>query len=129
MIEGSVARVKVWNDNVYDYTEKFQDEMVTIKAKGFVVMDREKAILFKGTFSEILRDKGGVPLPQSFKKIRLEAITTDKPVVVPEVINCQACNESFKSVKALNKHIKENHMDLIVDKESKEDAEKELNDE
>lgn len=67
-------RTKVWNDNKYDYKEKFKGEEISIPAGGFVEMNRDDAVMFKGSFSPISTDVDGNPHPKSFKRIRLEHI-------------------------------------------------------
>jgi len=64
--------VRVWNDNVHPFRQTFKGEEIAIPPRSFIMMDREEAIQFKGTFSPIERDGGGVPLPTSYKMIRVE---------------------------------------------------------
>lgn len=70
--------VKVWNDNVYEYKETFKGELKLIPAKGYIEMEYEDAIDFKGAYSPIITDGNGNHLPQGFKMIRVE-----QPPVIP----------------------------------------------
>ncbi len=68
-----MAQVKVWNENTHDFKQEVKGVMLEIPAKGFIEMDYEEAIDFKGMFS---------PLPPAdfsgdhalyYKMIRVEA--------------------------------------------------------
>ena len=69
-----MARVKVWNDNIYPHTETFKGEKINIPAGSYVEMDWEEAIEFKGQFTGIAPlGPDGKPDARYFKKIRLDA--------------------------------------------------------
>ena len=38
-------KVKVWNDNVNEYSEKFREKMIIIPGKGFINMEEDEALL------------------------------------------------------------------------------------
>lgn len=64
--------VKVWNDNIYPYTEDFRGTKYTIPAQSFIEMDEDEAEYFKATFTFPVKDSQGRPDPKFFKKIRIE---------------------------------------------------------
>lgn len=68
--------VKIWNDNVHPYKEKFKGVEIKIDPKTFIKMEREEAVLFLGQFSSIVRDADGAPHPLGFKKLRIEEIAS-----------------------------------------------------
>ena len=65
-------KVKVVNQNTYPYEEKFRDETVTIPVGGYVVMDKEDAIMFLGQFNSIVRVDGN-PHPKSYKRLIIDS--------------------------------------------------------
>lgn len=68
-----MALVKVWNDNVYVHKERFKNEMVEIAPGGYVEMEYEDGIDFKGQFTGIAPiGPDGKPDARYFKKIRVE---------------------------------------------------------
>jgi hypothetical protein len=123
----SEGRIKVWNDNVYAYEEKFKGDMIRIEPKTYVEMDYDEAILFKGTFAPIKRRGDGTFDPRSFKKIRLDeedvrSVKTARLHFMDEdkekVYVCHACSKEFLTKTGLEKHIKQKHMSDMVDKEA-----------
>ena len=48
-----MAQVKVWNDNVYDFKQEVKGVQIEIPANGFIEMDYEEAIDFKGMYSPL----------------------------------------------------------------------------
>jgi len=64
--------VKVWNRNKYEYRELFKGKEIVIAAGKFVEMDYEQAISFLGKMCPIKKDKHGVCLPDSFKKLEID---------------------------------------------------------
>lgn len=69
--------VKVWNDNSHPYTEEFKGQKIEIPAGKFVKMEKEEAILFLGQFNSITRDVHGNPSPKSYKRLRVEEISSN----------------------------------------------------
>jgi hypothetical protein len=65
-------KVKVWNDNVHVFTQRFKGEQVTIPAKGFIEMEWDEAISFKSHPFSMKFDGMGQQDPTSFKMIRVE---------------------------------------------------------
>ena len=89
-----MAKVKVWNDNKYPHKESYKGDMVVIPAGGFVEMDWEEAIQFKGQFTGMAplkaTDDGlggmGEPDPKFFKMIRVDP-PADDPVKDDGLVN------------------------------------------
>jgi len=64
--------VKVWNDNTFDHKEDFKGASLVIPAGGFIEMEYEEAIDFKGQFTPPApRDCVGDPA-RFYKMIRVE---------------------------------------------------------
>jgi hypothetical protein len=121
-----MAQVRVWNDNKYEFKQRFMEENIVIPPKGFILMDESKAIRFRGHYSPIEVDGNGVPLETSYKMIRLEEIVKDaKPI---EKIMCMACaKDDFQSQKDLDAHIDESHAHIQADQDYKEKKAKNKN--
>lgn len=113
-----MAQVKVWNDNDHDYREMFKGHEIKIRARSSIEMEYYDAHEFKGSFKAIERDADNQPLPQSFKKIRVEEPKTDVDAKI-EVNTCAACNYKAVTPKDLLTHILANHADeAVVDEEA-----------
>ncbi len=48
-----MAQVKVWNENTYDFKQEVKGVQLVIPAKGFIEMDYEEAVDFKGMYSPL----------------------------------------------------------------------------
>ncbi len=89
-----MAKVKVWNDNKYPHKELYKGDPVVIPAGGFVEMDWEEAVQFKGQFTGMAplksEDDGlggmGEPDPRFFKMIRVDS-PADDPVKDDGLVN------------------------------------------
>ena len=111
--------VRVYNDNIFPYQEKFKGEEVKIGPRGFIEMDYFEAVEFKGSYCPIVVDGGGAPKPESYKMIR---------IVQPEQFSvedkkepqCHSCGKTFESAKMLDEHITEAHLEQIIDTDEKE---------
>ncbi len=67
--------VKVFNDNVHPHKERFKGEMIEIAAGGYVEMEYEEAVDFRGQFTGIAPiSASGAPDPKFFKMIRVEKL-------------------------------------------------------
>jgi hypothetical protein len=114
-----MAQVKVHNDNDYDYEETFKDVKIKIPAKGFIEMEYYDAHEFKGTYKAIQRDGDNQPLPQSFKKIRVEEPAKNEIDAKIESNTCVACKFRGASAKELFDHTVATHAhQVIVDDEA-----------
>lgn len=94
--------VKVWNDNVHEYREKFRDMHIIIPAQTFIEMDEDEAIYFKSAFTFPMKDAQGKPDPKYFKKIRLEYPETYHGADVDPLV-CHANGQKASSEAALEK--------------------------
>ena len=118
-----MPQVRVWNDNRYPYSETFKGQKIEIPPKGFIKMDYEEAIEFKGTYCPIHRDGDGQPLPTSYKMIRVE--TPSEAVVSDEDLDlvCHADGSVAANKQELAKKLKQ-HEHLAVKDEEAEKATK-----
>ena len=119
-----MAQVKVWNDNDYDYKEKFKDKDIFIPAKQFVEMEYYEAHEFKGAFKAIQRDGDNQPMPQSFKKIRVEEAQAADVDAKIESNKCVACAYRGGSAKDLFDHTLAIHAEQFATDEVAETANK-----
>lgn len=119
-----MAQVKVWNENKYDYTEQFRDQLIKIPAGKHIMMEEGEAKLFRGSFKAPELDGNGLPTPSSFKRIRIERMS-DEVEAAPEAASniCQACRYEAASGKDLLEHIAASHADIQV---RDEEAEREM---
>lgn len=113
-----MAMAKVWNDNVIDHVESFKGKKYIIPSKGFIEMDAEEAILFRGQFFAPKFDKGGIQTVESKKRIRVET-KEDVREKAPQHV-CMKCGHEAPSAASLNRHIKANHVDAMIDDEARE---------
>lgn len=120
-------KAKVWNDNIHPYSERFKGDLIVIPAGQFIEMDYDEAVMFRGTFSSIVRDADGQPKPESYKKIRIEALGNPLDNVIKSDPNkCLACGKVLGSQAELAKHIFDEHP-AMLDHESKDEALANLN--
>lgn len=120
-------KAKVWNDNIFPYTEKFKGDVITIEPKGFIEMDYDEAVMFRGTFSSITRTADGAPKQESYKMIRIEPQGNPVDHVVKQDPNkCLACGKVLGSQAELAQHIFNEHP-AMLEQDSKEDAIANLN--
>lgn len=111
--------VKLWNDNFLPFEQEFEDSVIKIPAGRFIVMDKEKAIKFRGTYYPIELDAGNRQLPKSYKKLRIEEIEKGEEIKINKN-KCQACGFNALSEKDLDEHINENHIHEMLDKKERE---------
>ncbi len=86
-----MAKVKVWNDNIHPHREKYQDEWIDIPAGGYIEMDWEDAMQFRGQFTGIKLLGDDTPDPRGFKMIRVEKPT--EPIFKDMTLVCHANGE------------------------------------
>lgn len=120
-------KVQVYNVNNHPYKEHFKGVDVEIPPMGFVEMELDDAILFKGTMNRVLRDADGNPLPESYKMIRIvKDEKTRKAIEATRTremkITCQACGFRGVNEKDLEIHVMDEHPELL--KTSKEELKK-----
>ena len=114
-----MANVKVCNRNHYPFKQFFEEENIMIEAGRFIIMDKEKAMKFKGTYFPMEFDAGGRQKPESFKKIEIEEMGEQELVKVKKSM-CQACGFIALNAKDLDEHINEKHVHDIIDKKERE---------
>jgi len=113
--------VKVVNDNMHPYTEKYKGQTIHIPARGSITMDLNEASHFLGTNPGVAQmDAGGQQKPETFKMLRIERMDA-VPRVEPETKKfvCAADGKEFQTQAALEAHIAENYMDRMVDEDAK----------
>ncbi len=92
-------KVKVWNDNKYPHSETFKGQLITIEAGGFVEMEFEDAVDFKGQFTAPRLDGNDAPDPRFFKMIRHE--WPSGPIVKADPLVCHADGSKAESAAEL----------------------------
>lgn len=106
-----MAQVKVHNDNIYPYREKFRELDIDIPAKGFIVMDRDEADTFFGTMPpKILKTPDGGPDPRGFKMLRMESVGEN---VYQVKYLCNACRIEFPDEQKMVQHSLKDHATQI----------------
>lgn len=81
-----MAKVKVWNDNVFEHTEKFKGVMMTVPAGGSIEMDLEEAYEFVAQFTGLPEPDTQGDLRRFHKKLRVDAGGAHL-VEVPKYVN------------------------------------------
>ena len=114
--------IKLWNDNVHPYTEKFRGKEISIPAKSFIMMDEDEAEYFKGVFTYPVKDSQGVPDPLYFKMLRIEK--DPAKIKVEDPLICHATGQRASSVEELNGILQRFADRLLVDPEAEEAAKK-----
>lgn len=113
--------VKVVNDNVHPYREKFRGKDIYIGPKESIQMDINEANLFLGTMPPNIEvDANGHQKPTSFKKLRIEHIGSQKPKETTKTYMCMKDGQEFPTQAALDKYIEENYAEDIIDEEARE---------
>lgn len=111
-------QVKVWNDNHYDFSQKFKGHKITVPAKKFVEMEYEEAIEFKGAFSSMPPPDDPDPA-RYYKMIRIEMPEGGfSPAPTDEYFDA-VTGRSFANkddyIKHLKSQLEERGSDLVVD--------------
>jgi hypothetical protein len=107
-------KAKVFNDNIFEYKERFKGDQIVIPAKGYIEMQYEEAMEFKSTFSPIVLDADGRPKAEGFKMIRVEPIgDPTKAKSKLDENKCHACGKVLESQAALAAHILEVHPESL----------------
>lgn len=131
-MQKSDTMVKVWNRNKFDYSEIYNGKMVEIKAHGFVEMEYEQANRFMGKISPIKKDKHGIPLPSSYKKLEMDpedkrkaelCLRNETEEKLKKTFVCFKCSKEFSTKTRLLAHVKENHMDDLADETTRDEVE------
>lgn len=107
----------------FTHTEKFRDEMISIKAGSFVLMDYEDAVLFKGQYFPTKMDAMNQQDPKTFKCIKIEA---EEAGSKPELIKTYVCHvdgKEFPSKAELEAYVQAKYGELEPFKDEALDAE------
>lgn len=129
-------QVKVWNDNVYPFTQELAGKVYRIPAKEYLEMDEEEADKLVKAFSPIRVNYDGAAEAASYKMLRVDQ--NDLKNIKDKRENkaksgsyvCQACGYIASNKWELNGHIIDLHKDSFEDRDealesiSKEQAEK-----
>lgn len=94
-----MASVKVWNDNTYEFAQEVKGTMIKIPPKGFVEMDYEEAIDFKGMFSPMPPQDFAGDHAIFYKMIRVEPPA--KPTFVDDGLTNHLTGQREVSPEAL----------------------------
>lgn len=121
-----MPKVKVWNDNKLKHSEMFKDELIEIPPGGYILMESDEAVNFRGQFHPIKLGGDDQPLPESFKMIRLTPHDSTEVETKPvDQHVCLVCKYKAPSEKDLISHCSKEHADrLIVDEEAEAELKK-----
>jgi uncharacterized C2H2 Zn-finger protein len=95
-------------------------------------MDYDAAQSFLGQFTPVVRMKDGTSDPRFLKKLEIDkddarrcelVLRNEQEEKAEKVFVCQACMKEFSSKKSLLKHVKDNHMESVADKKSRDEIE------
>ncbi len=115
--------VKIHNENVHEYREKWRGSEIYIKAGGYHKMDYEQANMFLGQMQPFAKRKDGTQDPRTFKKLVMDKddkrrvellLRNESEEKAKRVFVCMACNKEFDSKAALTKHSKSEHSEIMV---------------
>lgn len=108
--------VKVWNDNTLPFEQEFQGEKLKVAAQRYIMMDNEKAIMFRGQYFPMQFDAGGTQKRESYKMIRIEQMGGGE---LPKIdkLKCQACSYIGLNNADLDEHVNSEHLDQLINKE------------
>ena len=110
--------VKVYNDNVHPFTQKFKGEVITVPAKSFIEMELEEAVAFKSYPSPMKFDGMGQQDPKSYKMLRVEG--SDVAKAVGERVQAYRCHQDgslHPTKEALEAHVKQISDTAFADEE------------
>ena len=124
-------RVKVWNRNIYPFSQVFKGDKIFIEPGKFIEMDYDEAVLFKSSATPIVRDTSGQDDPRFFKMIEIDPedvkriydFRSNNANTDPSIMKyvCHMCTKEFVTKKGLLKHIKTNHLDAMGDEDARDD--------
>lgn len=127
--------VKVYNRNSITHKELFKGDEIVIQPGKYIMMDFNDAVDFRGQFIAPRFNKGGQQLVESMKIIEIDK--EDYKRALDEINNrgeekskktfvCFKCGKEYISKKALLTHVKNSHSDELVDDETREELDAEL---
>jgi hypothetical protein len=117
---------RVYNRHPQGFThkEKFRDETIEIKAGGFVLMDYEDAVRFKGQYFPMIKNAQGAEDPKGFKVIHLEpddGSSAAQPIIMQKDFVCHIDGAKFPTQALLDNYLKMNYADVAFKDESIEE--------
>ena len=111
-------KVRVWNKNVHDFKQEYQDQMIEIPAGKYIMMDEDHAQRFVSMYHPIMVDGGGTQLPESYKMLAIDkvGIKEQNAAMKPaDEWKCLGCGFVANTEKQLSNHINEKHLDDLAD--------------
>jgi hypothetical protein len=118
------VKVKVWNDNVNPYTEKYQGKQVEIAPKSWLEMDHNEASDFLGRMPSNIRTlANGQQDPKTYKMLRIDT-KNEAPAAEVKKWVCHACSKDLQTEAAYEAHTLEMHAQDLVDIDTKDKLEK-----
>lgn len=113
-------QVKIWNDNEYPFTQKYQDRVISIQPHKFVMMEHDDAHQLLCMFSPVTMNEDGRPDDKSKKKLRID--TGHNPLPPSELPKhiCHACGFKAGSASALSSHVEELHIEQLADDDARD---------
>lgn len=105
------------------HREKFRDELVTIKAGEYILMDYEDAVQFKGQYFPIKMDAMNQQTPETYKCIRIEPENVDAKPEVAKTYVCHVDGKEFTSKAELEAYVQAKYGELEPFKDEALDAE------
>lgn len=116
-------QVKLWNDNVHPYSEKFRGVQYTIPPKEFIMMDEDEAEYFHATFTFPVKDSQNRPDPKHFKMLRIELTEEAKAArAQKDGLVCHANGKKAASAEELVALLS-NFSHMLADKDTDGEAE------
>jgi len=101
-----MGQVKLYNENVHVLKEKFRGEDIVIPPGGFVHMDEDDAVLFRGQFSYgMVKDAQDQPDPRYFKMVRIVR-DEDATAEAPKKFISMLDGKEFASQAELDNYLK-----------------------
>ena len=97
-------KVKLWNDNVHDFKQKYRDDLIFIPAKSFIEMEEDDAHNFVCQYSPPVVDASGTQKPESYKMLKIERDGSENKLKL-DPFTCQACNYKAVNKKDLTTHV------------------------
>lgn len=107
-----MAKWKVFNDNIYPFTQTFKGKHYHIQAGGYELFDDyDEAHQFRVSYTPIIEAADGTHDPRGFKKLRIvqdgEAETKGVEFVSP------IDGKKFSSEQEMNAYLKANYADQV----------------
>ena len=117
---------RVWNLDTRVYKENFREKEIVIEPESFIIMDPSDAQSFLKAYTPVIKNSREEHLQP--KKLKME-LFNDRGGITKKATPKHVCPvdaQEFATQKLYDDHVKDYHMEQIVDKESKEQFEEEL---